>query len=63
MTLAEDQGYLRCYRTLSLILYEYFCTYGFEVLSITSEIILCRLNPTKIEEQIYPLLLCETSGT
>ncbi|MEM3398340.1 MAG: hypothetical protein QW724_06475 [Nitrososphaerota archaeon] len=41
----------------------YSDTSGFEVPSIIGEITLCRVNPTKIEEQVYPLLLCETSIT
>jgi len=41
----------------------YSDTSGFELPSIIGEITLCRVNPTKIEEQVYPLLLCETSIT
>lgn len=41
----------------------YSGTSGIEVPSIIGEITLCRLNQTMIAEQVYPLLLCETSIT
>lgn len=34
----------------------------FEIPSIAGEIKLCRLNPTKMEGRIYPLLVCEISS-